>query len=97
MPDLHGLLQAVPTSATAITTGGIKLKALYVFNPTAGDLTFTLTSTDEIAIFSDKTIAGGGSLMLESDRGIPMDGAKWSGGSGLTGAYEIETAAVSTT
>jgi hypothetical protein len=86
-----GPLQAVPASATAIMTGLVLVHSLFVFNPTAGDITFTFTDTAGVAMYNAKTITAGGSLVLEVEKGVPMTGVKWSAsGVGLTGAYQIE-------
>ena len=86
-----GPLQAVPASATSIMTGSVLLQALYVFNPTSGDLTFTFTTTAGVKMWDAKTITAGGSLVFECERGVPMTGASWSAsGAGLTGAYQME-------
>jgi len=89
-----GSLQAVPTSSTAITTKDTQIVSLYVFNPTSGAITFTLTDGQgsPVSAFSAYSMPAGGFIVIDDENGgiVLTSGMKWqAGGSGLTGAYRV--------
>ena len=92
--DVVGAAQVVPTSLTAITATDSQIFTLYISNPTAGAITFTLTDGQgsPVSLFSATSIASKGVLSFDLRQGIQLtSGVKWqAGGAGLVGAYMIK-------
>lgn len=92
--EVNGALQAVPTSTTAITAHNAVLYDIQVNNPTAGDITLTVSDGQgsPVYLFNAYSVIAGTYVRIESNNGIQFTtGIKWSaGGSGLTGSYRAK-------